>query len=58
VARLDDLDDLFGGGGEDDNVGLVFFDGVAIALVDNEVAGSGQQSTRAHNTREFVDEFH
>src|SRR5262249_16423809 len=39
LAKFDDHDDLFGGGGEDDNVGTVLLDGVAVALVDKQLAG-------------------
>ena len=42
VARLDDRDDLLGGGREDDDVGLVLLDGVAVALVDGQVRGGGE----------------
>ncbi len=42
VACAHNADDLLGGGGEDDDVGLVFFDGVAVAFVDQQIAGRGQ----------------
>lgn len=56
VADLDDLHDLFGRGGEDNHVRPVLLDGVTVALVDNEIAGRGEQAVASHNGAQAVDQ--
>ena len=46
-ASADDLHDLFGGGGKDDHVGLIFLDGEAVALVDEQFAGRSEDAAGA-----------
>ncbi len=40
--------------GKDDNVGLVFLDGEAVAFVDEQVAGGNQQAVGADDGTEVV----
>ena len=56
VAPLDDLHDLLGRGREDDHIGLVLLDGVAVTFVDEQVAGGGEQGVAADDGAEAVDE--
>src|SRR5207248_34303 len=56
VAQLNDADDLLRRGREDDDVGLVLLDGVAVALVDEQVAGRGDEAVAADDFAEAVDQ--
>ena len=55
VARLDDLDDLLGRGREDDDVGTVLFDGVAVTLVDEQLGRRGDQAVPSDDGAEALD---
>ena len=51
-----DFDDLFGRSGENDHIGFVLFNRVAVALVDEEVAGGGEQGVATDDGAEAFDE--
>ena len=54
LQSLTICDDLLGRGREDDDVGLVLLDGVAVALVDEQFAGRGEDAVGADDGTQTV----
>ena len=56
LQTLTMLDDLLGGGREDDDVGLVLLDGEAVALVDEQLSRGGDHSGGADDGSQLIEQ--
>ena len=47
IADADDLHNLLGAGRKDDDIRLILLDGVAVAFIDEQIAGRGENGIAA-----------